>query len=370
MTRHSSPVAHLRGNHIVMSIRYSIMLCVLISVSVLACKDTLSRLEAKQTAISAANEVVVICDDNLWESAVGDTLIFYFEAPYPIMPQPEPIFEVRQFSTEDLVEAPLRRELRTYVILANLDDPQSISTKMVLNDLGEEKLRRAREDSAYFTSVGRDKWANGQLIVYVFGFGADDLASKIVKAYPAIATRINEHDRPLIDAGTYLSKESFPIAKRIKEKFGITLKIPGDYRIALDRENFLWIRQDFDAAISNITIMRFPYENATQFQLDGFLSMRDRMGLMVEGTTVGSFMQSNREDLPIYLYKKELDGHYAVEGRGVWELTEDFLGGPFVTYAIADSSEILMIDAFVHAPGKDKRNYVQRLEHIVSSLKF
>jgi hypothetical protein len=116
--------------------------------------------------------------------------------------------------------------------------------------------------------------------------------------------------------------------------------------------------------------MRFPYDSAGQFELDGFIAMRDRMGLMVEGSTIGSFMVTNREDLPVYLYKKELDGHYTIEARGTWELTQDFLGGPFVSYAIADSSEILMIDAFVHAPGKDKRNYIQRLEHVVSSLKF
>jgi hypothetical protein len=313
---------------------------------------------------------VIICDQNLWESTVGDSVTYYFEAPYPIMPQPEPIFDLRRFSTEDLVAAPLRRELRTYVVLANLNDTESATTKMVLSDLGEEKFRRAKEDPTYFSSIGRDKWAKNQLIAYVFGFGPDNLANNVVKAFPAIAKRINEHDAPLIAGATYMNKESFQIAQRIKDKFGVTLKIPGDYRIALDRDNFLWIRQDFDEAISNIAIMRFPYNDESQFQLDGFLTMRDRMGLMVEGATVGSFMQSNSEDLPVYLYKKELDGHYTIEGHGIWELTEDFLGGPFVTYAILDSTEILMIDVFVHAPGKDKRDYVQRLEHIVSSLKF
>ena len=370
MMRHSVLAAHLVRNTYLMSMRYSVLLCALISVICFACKDAFSGLESKHTAISAANEVVIICDRDLWEGAIGDTVEYYFEAPYPIMPQPEPIFDLRHFSVEDLIAAPLRRELRTYVILANLDDAESETTRLVLADLGQEKLRRAREDKEYFTSAGLDKWARGQLIMYVFGFGADDLAAKIVKAYPAIAKRIHEHDQPLIAAATYLSRESYPITTHIKEKFGVTLKIPGDYRVAIDRDNFLWLRQDFDEAISNITIMRFPYESTKQFELDGFVTMRDRMGLMVEGSTIGSFMSTNREDLPVYLYKKELDGHYTVEGRGIWELTEDFLGGPFVTYAIADSSYILMIDAFVHAPGKDKRNYVQRLEHIVSSLKF
>jgi hypothetical protein len=368
--RQSYPAAHLNRKDTFMPLRNGLLLYILITAGFPACKDAFGGLESKQTAISAANEIVVICDKNLWEGPVGDSVIYYFEAPYPIMPQPEPMFDIRHFTTEDLIAAPLRRELRTYLIVANLNDPTSETTRLVMSDLGEEKLRRAREDKEYFTTAGTDKWARSQLIMYVFGFGVDDLAAKVVRAYPALARRIAEHDQPLIDAATYLSKESFPIAKRIQEKFNVSMKIPGDYRIAVDENNFLWIRQDFDEAISNITIMRFPYENAAQFELEGMVTMRDRMGLMVQGSTIGSFMVTNTEDLPVYLYKKEVDGRYTVEARGTWELTQDFLGGPFVTYAIADSNEILMIDAFVHAPGKEKRNYVQRMERIIASLKF
>jgi hypothetical protein len=81
-------------------------------------------------------------------------------------------------------------------------------------------------------------------------------------------------------------------------------------------------------------------------------------------------MRTNATDLPVYLYNTSLAGRYTVEARGIWELTDDFLGGPFVSYAVVDSNEILMIDAFVHAPGKTKRDFIQRLEHIVSSLVF
>jgi hypothetical protein len=353
-----------------MSVRSGVLLSVLICALTPACRDAFSGLESKQNAMSSVNEVVVICDNNVWEGAVGDTVEYYFEAPFPIMPQPEPIFDLRHFTVADLQVAPLRKQLRTYLILANLNDTDSETTRMVISDLGEEKMRRAREDSAYFSSVGRDKWATGQLLVYCFGSGLDALASNLVKAYPAIAVRIHEHDRRLIDAATYLSKTSIQTGQRIREKFGISLKIPGDYRVAADRDNFLWLRQDFDEAINNIAIMRFPYRSAEQFELAGIIEMRNRLGFMIEGSTVGSFMRTNDEDLPVYLYQKELDNHYTIEARGIWELTQDFLGGPFVNYTINDSTEILMIDVFTHAPGKDKRNYVQRLEHIVSSLNF
>jgi hypothetical protein len=90
MMRHSAPASHLKRNAILMPVRYGLLLYILISVAVSACKDTFGGLESKQTAISAANEVVVICDKNLWESPVGDSVVYYFEAPYPIMPSLSP----------------------------------------------------------------------------------------------------------------------------------------------------------------------------------------------------------------------------------------------------------------------------------------
>jgi hypothetical protein len=345
------------------------ILFVVIAGGFLACRQV-PGYDVKENAISAANEIAFIADRDVWESHVGDTVTYYFEAPYPIMPQPEPIFDIRHFTTEDLIAAPLRKELRTYVILADLQDHDSGTTKMLRADLGEEKLRRAAEDSTFFTTAGMDKWATGQLVIYIFGSGIDDLARKIVAAYPVVTQRIQEHDIPLIEAAAYLNDESLPIQRRINEKFGVTMKIPGDYRIAVDTENFLWIRQDFDEAISGITIMRFPYESRTQFELEEYITMRDRMGQMVEGGTPGSFMITNDDDLPVYLYRKEIDGHFALEARGIWELTQDFLGGPFIGFAVVDGNSILMIDGFVHAPAKNKREYIQRLERVLTSLKF
>jgi hypothetical protein len=350
--------------------RYSGIVAILIAVVLAGCGDVLSRMESKHKALGTTNEVVFVCDESVWESFVGDTVVYYFEAPYPIMPQPEPIFDIRHFTPEELNAAPLRKELRTYVMLSNLSDTTSATTRMISADMGEEKLRRAREDMGYFTSVGKDKWANGQLLIYVFAFDLHHLATNLVKAFPAIASKVNEHDLVQIDAATYLHREAVAIGTRIQEKFGVGLKIPGDYKIALDNENFIWIRQDVADAISNIMMMRFPYRDTSQLNLEGIIGMRDRMGVMIEGSSPGSFMVTNAVDLPVYLYRKTLDGHYTVEGRGTWELTEDFLGGPFVTHAIVDGDSVLIIDAFVHAPGRDKRNYVQRLDHIVTSLRF
>ncbi|MDX1477268.1 MAG: DUF4837 family protein [Saprospiraceae bacterium] len=335
-----------------------------------SCQNTIAGLQSKPTALGKTSELVVVCDQPMWDGAVGDSLIFYYESPYPIMPQPEPMFDVRHFTTDDLNADALRKELRTYLVIGNLSDEDSPTTNMIREDLGPEKMRRAAEDPAYFTSVGQDKWARGQLIMYLFGKSDDDIIDKLIRSFPTIAQRINQHDKVQVNAATYLDGENVPMSTRVREKFGVELKIPGDFKLAVDRENFLWVRKDTRELTSSIAIRAFDYTDKNQLELDGLINMRDRLGILVQGSSVGSFMRTNAEDLPVYTYQKELGGRYVVESRGIWELTEDFLGGPFLNYAIIDGNRILMIDCFVFAPGTTKRKYVQQLEHVVSSLKF
>jgi hypothetical protein len=336
----------------------------------LGCKNTLASFETKPTAIGTTNQVIVVADNEHWAGMIGDTLEYYFGGPYPIMPQPEPLFDLKHYTASDLVEKSARRSLRTYLFLADLSDEESPTAQMVRNDLGAEKLRRFQEDPGYFSSVGYDKWARGQMIVYLFERSEEALANSIVRAFPTIAERINQHDLTQVHASTYITGESVRLERTVREKFDISLKIPNDYKVAIDQENFLWLRKDDDILTSNILIRRFPYTDRSDIDLENIIRMRDRLGIFIQGSTVGSVMQTNDEDLPVYTYQKDFDGHFAIESRGIWEMTLDFLGGPFINYAIIDGSEILMIDCFVYAPDRQKRNYVQHLEHIVSSLKF
>ena len=36
----------------------------------------------------------------------------------------------------------------------------------------------------------------------------------------------------------------------------------------------------------------------------------------------------------------------------------------------ADKPDLLFVDGFVHAPGKDKRDYMQNLEYIISTIEY
>lgn len=349
---------------------------ILIFLVAYSCKNDVTKsFESKPVALARMNEIVVISDDNLWESAVRDTFEYYFQSAYPIMPAPEPMFDLRQFSQKELAGEPLRKELRTYVVLADIEDIESPTTKMLRKDLGEERFRRAKEDPSFNTTIGKDKWARGQILVYIFASGKKSLMKAIADNYSTIANRVRIHDKEKLDATIYsVRRENVGLMKRIGERFGIDLRVPGDYKEILpNNEELMYMRKSTKVALLNIVIKKEEYSSQEQLSTDSIIAFRDDYGKKyITSEEEGSYMITNTEDLPTYTYQYDLDGMYTKEVRGIWEMENDFKGGPYVTYAILNENrnEVIYIDVFVLAIGSDKRDLMMQLDHIVKTSKM
>lgn len=319
------------------------------------------------------NQVVVVADKDVWEGAVGDTFRFYYTSPYLILPQPEPVFDLKHFTPQMMQEDPLRKELHHYVFLANLGDENSPTTQMMLKDLGAEKINEAREGGKSQSVVGRNKWARDQLLIYLFGESEADLMSNIAKSFPAAEERIKSADAGRIEATVFQGGENRQIMDVVRTKFKAEMRIPKDYVVAIDDPNTLWLRKEAEELSSSILMTKVPYKSAEQASEKGLKALRDSIGRKyISSTSQGSYMVTNDVDLPMFVNKTMLNNRYALEARGIWEMENDFMGGPFISYLIVNeqSGEIFFADGFVFAPGKDKRNYIQYLEAILKTIKF
>jgi len=330
---------------------------------------------AKPMAMGRLNDMVVIADNDVWEGMPGDTFRHYFESAYPIMPNPEPMFDIRHFTATQINAEPLRKELRTYVILSDLTDTDSPTTKMVRKDIGEERYLKAIKKGELVTTVGKDKWARGQIIVYLFAKNETELSKAIKDKFAALAKRVRLHDEEQLLASIYTVKlENLGAIARIKERFGVDIKIPGNYKQVVDDvdQNIYWLRADDNESSTNIVLRSYDYISKDQISVDSIVALRNKYGKQyISGPTKGSYMVTNREDLPVYDYTHDIDGMYSKELRGIWEMENDFMGGPFITFTMIDQDrgKVLFVDAFVYAPGKQKRDKVQQLEYIIKHTK-
>lgn len=350
-------------------IRYTFI--VFLAVLMTACNDELPKsLGTQNGALGKKNEIVIVSDADLWEGTTGDTIQYYYESAYPLLPTPEPFFDLRHFTPTQIKADKYRRELRTYLIIADLSDEESSTTQIVKQDLGEEKFNEALADPTKLNSIGLNKWARGQLVIYIYSNGKENLNSAISRTFPAVAKRVLKHDADQLEANVYGRVPNKGLAEQIANEIGIKLKIPGEYQVAMqeEEESIYWLRKDEPDFTLNLVVQKIPYSNKSEFSFNKMKELRDIFGKKyVSSDEKDTYMVTNDVDLPTMKYQIEIDSSYALETRGIWEMENDFKGGPYASYMTADKSgkNLIFIDVFVFAPGQKKRDLMQQLEYIV-----
>jgi len=325
-------------------------------------------------AFGKVNQILVVSDSSLWTGPVGDTFFYYFAGPYILTPQPEAIFDITHFTPQAFSKRGSRKEFRMILLVADMNDPDEATARMIRNDLGEQKLEQIRRDKGCSVVVGKDKWAKNQTIFYVVGFGEDKLADCIASHFPVVAKRINEEDKEIIEATVYQADLNYDLKAEVLGQLGLELRVPGDFKKAKNNTQLdaIWLRRDVRDAHIGIIVHKRPYTSKKQLSKAGMKEIINELGTMISSWIVDSKMQVDDVNLPMFVETTSLDSKYAVVGRGIWEMDNDFKGGPFVCYEILDekNGQLYVLYGYVFAPGEDKRNYLQEVEHIIRTAKI
>lgn len=337
-----------------------------------SCFGDFSGSTMKPLAISKTNDVVVVASKDLWKGTVGDTLIYYMESPFPITPNPEPLFNLRYFTFQEIDAEPLRRQLRTYLILVDLSDTIEGEYKMLKEDLGGQKFAQMQQNGNQLL-FGRDKWARDQLVIYLIGNNKEDLIKNIGANFEQITEKIYAHDESQLLKATYYSSENIKLQQKVSNDFGIKIKIPGEYQQAhyLAKDKFLWMRRDSKKSIINFWVSRIQKSQESD-EKKLLLESINKFGRIVTADTKDSHLVPNDTDMPILEFKRNISGNEATEYRGIWEMTKDFMGGPYVAYLVKDknSKDYIFFFGFTFGPGEDKKEYLQQLMAIAKTIDF
>lgn len=345
---------------------------VALTMTIIGCtEEARKRMEPTPIAVGSLNQLAVIADAELWNGPIGDSIRFYFGSAFPILPQPESLFDLKHFTPDELIGEPVRKELKAYLIVADLAKEASATSQMVRKDIGQEKTARAMREADYSTNVGHDRWAKDQLLVYLFGSSKENLVDQMVKKFSSIAKVVQNHYEEQIDASVYLGGVNHVIINKIQNDFGFYLKIPSTFEVNLEDDSTLWLIYEGDVAVSNLLIHKRPYTAQSQFSKANIIALHNDLGKKyVSSTLEQSYMRVNDVDLPVFTQSIQLGDHYTVESRGIWEMVGDFMGGPYLSYLILDEQkdEVIFLTAFVLAPGERKRNFMLYLEQVLQSF--
>lgn len=320
---------------------------VLLLVSLLSgCKAfrTLTGARLKNSQ-GAPYELIVVCNQPMWNGELGDTLRSVIQAPIPYLVEHEPLFNVIQFTPANFKG--MIAEHRN-ILKIEVSDQIPTATASVQYDV-------TAAPQIVLTLQGPDQQA---LVRYV-----SDHRAELLRTLEAA-----ERDRSIRFAEKFEQKE---LSRIVREKFGIEMNIPKGYTLAQQSDDFLWFRYEFPTASQGFMLYSYPYEGRESLSPEALLAARNRFAARIPGPSDGSYMTTSRVFTPVHRMFR-LEGRAWAELRGFWDVEGDFMGGPFVSYSTVDAAtgRILTLDCYVYSPKNPKRNYMREVEHLLHLIRF
>ncbi len=289
------------------------------------------------------NNVSIVLENEKWEGSIGEALRNALAAPVDGLPQEEPIFSLNQMPPEAF--SGFVRKNRLFIKVEN-------------------------GKPAGFKSF-KDPFATPQRGILISGMNNEEIVNQINQNSHEIIrlfrnTEIREKQRRM--------RKSLKDDSKLQEQFGVSLIFPSAYRYAIEEDDFFWIRKDIPKGMMEIMIYEVPLhviEGDTNI-IGNIIKMRDSIGQAhIPGPVEGSYMITEEAYAP-YLFETEIDGKFAYETRGTWEVKNAFMAGPFVNYAVRDeaNNRYVILEGFAFSPATAKRDNMFELEAILQSARI
>jgi len=325
--------------------RHFKLLFVLFLVIILSCEDQ-GKKNYLPSSIGAINTLIVVMDNELWKSKVGDKVREHFAASTLGLTMDEPLFSIIQV-------------------------PPNVFSGTVRNS---RSVLYVQKDTMSLAHIKTDMYSKPQKVAVIKGITEVELIENLEnKAKEIISTfkdlEISEAQNRLLRS---LNKD-----KGINEKFNVTLNIPSLYKVVKQEDNFVWVEGQIQKGTVNLIVYEMPWDSFTvdsTFVKD-IVRMRDSIGsLYIPGPDVPGKRTHMRTE-PAFspsVFPAEIAGRKAAEVRGWWDVKNYPMAGPFLTYIVNDkeNNRKMVVEGFTFAPATEKRDYMFELEAIMKTLRF
>jgi len=293
------------------------------------------------------SEILVVCSKQDWNGPVGDTIRGALTQNMAGLPEAEP-----EYTLINILPKDFSKFLQSHRNVLVIDIKDRYKKNKV------ETLRNV--------------WSHPQRVIKVIASSDTAFFNLFAKHSEAIRELFNQNERARFSAQNALSR-NLPAEKLLKDEFGIKMVISNDFYQAKKTKDFIWLRSEATTMSLGLMIYTYPYKDTAQMSPAAILATRDRYTrLYVPGPLEGSYMTLERDVYPPVSRKILFKNMFAVETRGLWKTFGDFMGGPFVSFAIVDAprQRIIVFDGYVYYPNKSKRNYIRQLESIIWGAEF
>ncbi|WP_139956982.1 DUF4837 family protein [Flavicella sediminum] len=294
------------------------------------------------------NHLLIVMDNSKWQGEVGGKLKEIIMTPVIGLPQEENQFDVSQIPSNSFGK--MFRTSRN-ILIVEIDTLNAFQTK-------------------------RDHYARPQQIVRIVGPTEEEIINTLDLYKDELIAVFKKSD--IANIQDKIAKKSFAKGKyKTLTQLGVEMTIPTFFRTVEDTGEFLWLRQYLSGGIakgdgrSNILVYSVPMENEPENILETVVQIRDSIGKkFLPGSKEGMYMITEKATKP-RVYKTTLDEKNTFKTYGKWELMNDFMAGPFVSFILRDTANKrwIVLEGFTYAPSVEKRDFMFELEAILKTVK-
>ena len=329
-----------------MIMKRTIQIFVAATVIFFAASCTVKSKAPTRSAVGEKYDVLVVCDDEAWHGELAMAVCDLLEEDAAGLTRPEGYFDI----VKQVDHAAITDYERKYgnMLIINCDVSGEPSVDVVKN-----------------------RYAYPQSIVVVNAPSAERATEYIANSTDAL--------RELFEAGERKQNNSYYAARpaeQLMEDFaattGFEMLIPmGFYKATTRDKELLWYIRDYKNKAQYIFAYSYP---ATDVEEDLtakwlMLSLDNKLATISSKGAIGSYMGVN-ESGPAEVRNVTIGGHEWIELRGWWEVNNDFMGGPFVSFSTYDAAtnQITTIMFALYAPEDRQRNLLRELEHLIYTI--
>jgi len=323
------------------------------------------RGDYRQKAVGPVDEVIVVMDSDQWESETAEAIRESFGRLIKTMPLPrEPIYKLTFKDFKSNSELEQLKGFRNIIVAAPLGDVTNVA-QLVSGMLSSDIRERVQQEKSFAIPL-QNHWARDQWTMILTSVSDEKLADKIRKHENDLVSHLMEREFRQRTEQIYRKGEQVALADSLWENHGWRVRLQHDYVQLFDSiqlvmfrrylpDNNRWIWAWWQDNVEHSDAINPGWINATRDSL---------MEILVQGERDGSHVVTDYRQ-PVET--REIDTSSRLTGfetMGVWRMTNDFMGGPFVHFIYYDpeTRRLFMVEYAQFAPRVSKRRFIRQFQ--------
>ncbi len=335
----------------------------------ISCEEGWMGEQSKPKGRGEPGEIVLVLDSAKWAGEIGSEFRQIFRESVDGLPRDEPMFDLRQVTPFEFKG--ILKQAKNLILVVPLNDGAGESRRM-RNFFTRDALDSIRNNQNIFMISKKNLFATDQHVLFLVSQGNQYLENQLEENSDYLQAYFNRIEERRAYRRIYDAPGANMIINKLEDKYNFTIKVPYNWKIAEEADNFVWLRLPGQQIDKNIFVAFKPYESEAQFEDENIIEWRNEITeeyIHGDPDRAGTYVITEPL-IPPTIREVNLNGKYAKKIIGRWKTKNVTMGGPFVAYVFVDESvnRLYYIDGFVFSPGVKQREIVRELNVILKTF--